>query len=142
MPKKMLWKVGVYSCLSERFIRDGRDSAKRVVSDTDTPKSSPIESRQGVPHSSAQEEGGRLVSVGHGLWMRGCNTTNPATRAVAGFDVGHFGGAERLFEIVVKEAQNAGKEVLAVGEAGYAVLLAGIDLHIKIHSCVNQSLDV
>jgi hypothetical protein len=34
----MLWKVGVYSCLSERFIRDGRDSAKRVVSDTDTPK--------------------------------------------------------------------------------------------------------
>jgi hypothetical protein len=38
VPKKMLWKVGVYSCLSERFIRDGRDSAKRVVSDTDTPK--------------------------------------------------------------------------------------------------------
>ena len=38
MPKKMLWKVGVYSCLSERLIRDGRDSAKRVVSDTDTPK--------------------------------------------------------------------------------------------------------
>ena len=36
--KKMFWKVGVYSCLSERFIRDGRDSAKRVVSDTDTPK--------------------------------------------------------------------------------------------------------
>ena len=34
----MLWKVGVYSCLSERLIRDGRDSAKRVVSDTDTPK--------------------------------------------------------------------------------------------------------
>jgi len=39
VPKKMLWEVGVYSCLSERFIRDGRDSAKRVVSDTDTPKS-------------------------------------------------------------------------------------------------------
>ena len=39
MPKEMLWKVGVYSCLSERFIRDGRDSAgRRVVSDTDTPK--------------------------------------------------------------------------------------------------------
>jgi hypothetical protein len=36
--KKMLWKVGVYSCLSERLIRDGRDSAKRVVSDTDTSK--------------------------------------------------------------------------------------------------------
>jgi hypothetical protein len=31
VPKKMLWKVGVYSCLSERLIRDGRDSAKRVV---------------------------------------------------------------------------------------------------------------
>ena len=40
VPKKMLWKVGVYSCLSERFIRDGRDSAKRVVSDIYTPKSS------------------------------------------------------------------------------------------------------
>ena len=38
--KKMLWKVGVYSCLPERLIGDGRDSAKRVVSDTDTPKSS------------------------------------------------------------------------------------------------------
>ena len=46
VPKKMLWKVGVYSCLSERLIRDGRDSAvngrdsavRRVVSDTDTPK--------------------------------------------------------------------------------------------------------
>ena len=39
MPKKMLWKVGVYSCLSECLIRDGRDSAaRRVVSDTDTPK--------------------------------------------------------------------------------------------------------
>ena len=38
MPKKMLWKVGVYSYLSERLIRDGRDSAKRVVSDTDIPK--------------------------------------------------------------------------------------------------------
>ena len=33
VPKKMLWKVGVYSCLSERLIRDGRDSAKRVVSE-------------------------------------------------------------------------------------------------------------
>ena len=32
--KKMLWKVGVYSCLSERLIEDGRDSAKRVVSET------------------------------------------------------------------------------------------------------------
>ena len=38
MPKKMLWEVGVYSRLSERLIRDGRDSAKRVVSDTYTPK--------------------------------------------------------------------------------------------------------
>jgi hypothetical protein len=39
VPKKMLWKVGVYSCLSERLIRDGRDSAaRRVVSDTLTPK--------------------------------------------------------------------------------------------------------
>ena len=36
--KKMLWEVGVYSRLSERLIKDGRDSAKRVVSDTDTPK--------------------------------------------------------------------------------------------------------
>ena len=42
MPKKMLWKVGVYSRLSECLIRDGRDSAaRRVVSDTDTPKISP-----------------------------------------------------------------------------------------------------
>ena len=40
MPKKMLWKVGVHSCLPEHLIRDGRDSAKRVVSDTDSPKSS------------------------------------------------------------------------------------------------------
>ena len=33
--------MGVYSRLSERLIRDGRDSAvRRVVSDTDTPKSS------------------------------------------------------------------------------------------------------
>ena len=39
MLKKMLWKVGVYSCLSERLIGDGRDSAKRVVSDTYTPNS-------------------------------------------------------------------------------------------------------
>ena len=31
MLKKMLWKVGVYSCLPERLIGDGRDSAKRVV---------------------------------------------------------------------------------------------------------------
>ena len=142
MLKKMLWEMGTCSRLPQRLIGDGRDSAKRVVSDADTPKSSPIESRQSVPRSSAQEEGGRLVGVGHGLWMRGCNTTNPATRAVAGFVVGHFGGAERLFEIVVKEAEDAGKEVLAVGVAGYAVLLAGIDLHIKIHSCVYQSLDV
>jgi len=38
--KKMLWKVGVYSCLSERLIEDGRDSAaRRVVSDTDTQNS-------------------------------------------------------------------------------------------------------
>ncbi len=36
--KKMLWKVGVYSCLSERLIVNRRDSAKRVVSDTDTQK--------------------------------------------------------------------------------------------------------
>jgi hypothetical protein len=41
MLKKMLWEVGVYSRLSERLIKDGRDSAaRRVVSDTDTPKSS------------------------------------------------------------------------------------------------------
>ena len=38
VPKKMLWKVGVYSCIPERLIGDGRDSAKRVVSDTDTLK--------------------------------------------------------------------------------------------------------
>ena len=41
--KKMSWKVAVYSCLSGRLIGYGRDSAKRVVSDTDTPKSSPKE---------------------------------------------------------------------------------------------------
>jgi len=35
----MLWKVGVYSRLSERLIGYGRDRAFRpVVSDTDTPK--------------------------------------------------------------------------------------------------------
>ena len=37
VPKKMLWKVGVYSCLLERLIRDGRDSAKRVVSEIISP---------------------------------------------------------------------------------------------------------
>ena len=31
MLKKMLWKVGVYSCLPERLLGDGRDSATRVV---------------------------------------------------------------------------------------------------------------
>jgi len=36
--KKMLWKVGVYSCLSERLIGDGRDSAKRVVQEIIYPK--------------------------------------------------------------------------------------------------------
>ena len=35
--KKMLWKMGVYSRLSERLIRDGRDSAKRVVLTPITP---------------------------------------------------------------------------------------------------------
>ena len=34
MLKKILWKVGVYSYLSECLIGDGRDSAKRVVSET------------------------------------------------------------------------------------------------------------
>ena len=39
MLKKILWKVGVYSCLSECLLGDGRDSAgRRVVSDTDTSK--------------------------------------------------------------------------------------------------------
>ena len=38
MLKKMLWEMGTCSRLSERLIKDGRDSAKRVVSDTDTPK--------------------------------------------------------------------------------------------------------
>ena len=38
--KKMLWKVGVYSRLSERLIRDGRDSEKRVVLTSIPPKSS------------------------------------------------------------------------------------------------------
>ena len=46
MPKKMLWKVGVYSCLSECLIRDGRDSAKRVVSDTYTLKCSHPKKKQ------------------------------------------------------------------------------------------------
>ena len=81
MPKKMLWKVGVYSCLSERFIRDGRDSAKRVVSDTDPPKSSP-----------------------------------------------------GLTKIFVKESEDSCKQVLAVGGAGDAVLLTGVDLHVKINA--------
>ena len=35
------------------------------------------------------------VSVGHGLWERGCNTVNPATRVVSGVLVGHFGGRAR-----------------------------------------------
>ena len=34
MLKKMLWKMGTCSRLSERLIEDGRDSAKRVVSET------------------------------------------------------------------------------------------------------------
>ena len=39
MLKKMLWKMGTCSRLSERLIKDGRDSAaRRVVSDTDTSK--------------------------------------------------------------------------------------------------------
>jgi len=39
VPKKMLWKMGTCSRLSERLLGDGRDSAvRRVVSDTDTPK--------------------------------------------------------------------------------------------------------
>ena len=37
MLKKMLWEVGVYSCLPERLIGDGRDSAKRVVQETIPP---------------------------------------------------------------------------------------------------------
>ena len=40
MFKKVSWKVGVYSHLSGCLIGHRRDSAKRVVSDTDTPKSS------------------------------------------------------------------------------------------------------
>ena len=40
MLKKMLWKVGVYSCLSERLIRDGRDSAARRVVLTSIPLNS------------------------------------------------------------------------------------------------------
>ena len=41
MFKKVSWKVGVYSRLSGYLIGHRRDSAaRRVVSDTDTPKSS------------------------------------------------------------------------------------------------------
>ena len=39
MLKKMLWEMGTCSRLPERLIEDGRDSAKRVVSDTYTPNS-------------------------------------------------------------------------------------------------------
>jgi hypothetical protein len=43
--------------------------------------------------------------------------------------------AERnLFQILVKEAKDAGEEVLAVGGAGDAVLFAGVDLHVEIDS--------
>ena len=44
MFKKVSWKVEVYSHLSGYLIGHRRDSAaRRVVSDTDTPKSSPKE---------------------------------------------------------------------------------------------------
>ena len=47
-----------------------------------------------------------------------------------------------LLQILVKEAQDAGKQVFAGGEAGDAVLLAGIDLHIEIHAGVYKGVDV
>ena len=56
--KKMLWKMGTCSRLSERFIGDGRDSAaRRVVSDTDTPKSSPEKNveKGTVPNSTSAD---------------------------------------------------------------------------------------
>ncbi len=84
MLKKMLWEMGTCSRLPQRLIGDGRDSAKRVVSDTDPPKVLP-----------------------------------------------------KSLQIVVKEAEDAGEEVLAVGEAGDAVLLAGVDLHVEIDSGVD-----
>ena len=49
---------------------------------------------------------------------------------------------EMILEILVKEAQYPCKQVFAVGVAGDAVLLAGVDLHIEIHSCVYQCVDV
>lgn len=62
-----------------------------TATESSDPKFS-IESRQSVTRLSAPEWAGRLASVGHGPEMRGCNTMNPATSAVAGFVVGHFGG--------------------------------------------------
>ncbi|MBP5646259.1 MAG: hypothetical protein J6X21_02535, partial [Bacteroidaceae bacterium] len=41
VPKKMLWKMGTCSRLSERLIRDGRDSAARRVVFTSNPEKKP-----------------------------------------------------------------------------------------------------
>ena len=46
---------------------------------------------QSVTQEPAREGIVAGASVGHGLWERGCNTVNPATRVVSGVLVGHFG---------------------------------------------------
>jgi len=53
----------------------------------------------------------------------------------------HFNGWV-ILQILVKEAQDAGEEVLAGGVAGDAVVLAGVDLHVEIDSGVDQGVDV
>gem|GEM_PF-7062057 len=74
----MLWKVGVYSRLSERLIRDGRDSAKRVVSETIYPFCSPQnDALLNDPFASLETEvkvlglDGGVLFGGFGLKMNG-----------------------------------------------------------------------
>ena len=67
---------------------------------------------------------------------------NPATSAVAGFVVGHFGGVLMGLQILPKEPQYPVEQMFAGGVAGDAVVLAGVDLHIEINSCVDKGIDV
>ena len=47
------------------------------------------------------------MSVGHRLYMRVCNTTNPAASVVSGVVVGHFGEREADSRLFVHEAADA-----------------------------------
>ena len=73
--------------------------------------------------------------------MRGCNTTNPATRVVSGVDVGHFGGesedslgrGERVVPDVAADGllEGAGKGL----EDGLylVVLVVALGLDVQVH---------